>query len=160
MENFPPKLIPKINIITPELAAALDRANVSSRNATYILAATLKSLGIDIQSVNLSYKTIQRNRIFHRKNIAEGLREDLKFNDNYVVHWDGKLLSDIVGTEVVDRLPILLTSCGSEQLLGVPKIDSGTGVEQALAVQSTLKQWGVSDYVKAMCFDTAATNTG
>lgn len=160
MENFPPKLIPKINIITPELAAALDRANVSSRNATYILAATLKSLGIDIQSVNLSYKTIQRNRIFHRKNIAEGLREDLKFNDNYVVHWDGKLLSDIVGTEVVDRLPILLTSCGSEQLLGVPKLDSGTGVEQALAVQSTLKQWGVSDYVKAVCFDTAATNTG
>lgn len=61
------KKIPKINIITPNLAAALDRANVSNRNATYILAATLQSVGIDLRNVNLSYKTIQRNRILLRK---------------------------------------------------------------------------------------------
>ncbi|XP_044578869.1 uncharacterized protein LOC123261344 [Cotesia glomerata] len=154
------KKIPKINIITPNLAAALDRANVSNRNATYILAATLQSVGIDLRNVNLSYKTIQRNRILLRKEIAEGLKKDLKFNDNYVVHWDGKLLSDIVGADVVDRLPILLTSSGAEQLLGIPKIGAGTGIEQASAVNSTLKHWGVSDYVKAVCFDTAYTNTG
>lgn len=150
----------KINIITPELAAALDRSNVSSRNATYILAAALKSVGFNIQNVNLSYKTIQRHRIIHRKKIAEGLKEDLKFNENYVVHWDGKLLSDIVGSETVDRLPVLLTSSGSEQLLGIPKINEGTGIEQALAVHSTLEKWGVSEFIKAICFDTAATNTG
>ncbi|XP_044580402.1 uncharacterized protein LOC123262280 isoform X2 [Cotesia glomerata] len=154
------KKIPKINIITPNLAAALDRANVSNRNATYILAATLQSVGIDLRNVNLSYKTIQRNRILLRKEIAEGLKKDLKFNDNYVVHWDGKLLSDIVGADVVDRLPILLTSSGAEQLLGIQKIGAGTGIEQASAVNSTLKHWGVSDYVKAVCFDTAYTNTG
>ncbi|XP_044574723.1 uncharacterized protein LOC123258646 [Cotesia glomerata] len=146
--------------MTPELAAALDRGNVSSRSATYVLAATLKSVGFDTRNVNLSYKTIQRQRIIHRKEIAKGLKEDLKFNDNYVVHWDGKLLSDIVGTETVDRLPVLLTSSGSEQLLGIPKINSGSGIEQALAVYSTMEQWGVSNYIKAICFDTAATNTG
>ncbi|CAD6231335.1 GSCOCG00012218001-RA-CDS [Cotesia congregata] len=154
------KRTPKINIMTPELAAALDRGNVSSRSATYVLAATLKSVGFDTRNVNLSYKTIQRQRIIHRKEIAKGLKEDLKFNDNYVVHWDGKLLSDIVGTETVDRLPVLLTSSGSEQLLGIPKINSGSGIEQALAVYSTMEQWGVSNYIKAICFDTAATNTG
>ncbi|XP_043269951.1 uncharacterized protein [Venturia canescens] len=146
--------------MTPELVAALDRCNVSSRSATYILAAVLKSLGIDISTVNLSYKTIQRYRNTRRKEIAEGLKEDLKFEDNYVVHWDGKLLEDIVGTETVDRLPVLLTSSGSEQLLGVPKINEGTGIQQASAVHSTLMQWGVTNYIKAICFDTAATNTG
>lgn len=70
------------------------------------------------------------------------------------------MLSDIVGADVVDRLPILLTSSGAEQLLGIPKIGAGTGIEQASAVNSTLKHWGVSDYVKAVCFDTAYTNTG
>lgn len=151
---------PKINIITPELVAALDRANVSSRNATYILAAALKGAGVDLENVNLSYSTIHRKRILLREDIAKELKENLKLNDNYVVHWDGKILSDIVGSDSVDRLPVVLTSSGEEQLLGVPKISSGTGIDQASAVYSTLNDWGVSRYVEAMCFDTAATNTG
>ncbi|CAG5073529.1 Protein of unknown function [Cotesia congregata] len=79
---------PKINIMTPELVAALDRANVSSRNATYILAAALKGAGIDLHNVNLSYSTIHRKRILLREDIAKKLKENLKLNDNYVVHWD------------------------------------------------------------------------
>lgn len=149
----------KINIMTPELVAALDRANASSRNATYILAAALKGDGVDIQNVNLSYSTIHRKRILLREDIAKELKENLKLNDNYVVHWDGKILSDIVGSDSVDRLPVVLTSSGEEQLLGVPKMSSGTGIDQAPAVYSTLNDWGVSRYVKAMCFDTAPTNT-
>ncbi|XP_044597459.1 uncharacterized protein LOC123274025 [Cotesia glomerata] len=141
------KRTPKINIMTPELAAALDRGNVSSRSATYVLAATLKSVGFDTRNVNLSYKTIQRQRIIHRKEIAKGLKEDLKFNDNYVVHWDGKLLSDIVGTETVDRLPVLLTSSGSEQLLGIPKINSGSGIEQAFSCILNYGAMGVSKFL-------------
>ena len=43
------------------------------------------------------------------------------------VHWHGKLLEDITGNETVDRLPILISGSGKEQLLGVPKIDRGTG---------------------------------
>lgn len=74
-----------------------------------------------MNNVNISYKTIQRSRIALRKEIAEGLKDALRFEDNYIVHWDGKLLTDITGTESVDRLPIILTLCGVEQLLGVPK---------------------------------------
>lgn len=155
-----PKQIPKMSIITRELVAALDRANVSSRDATYIIGATLKSAGFDLGNVNLSYSTIHRKRILLREGIAAELKEKLKLDDNYVVHWDGKLLSDIVGSDTVDRLPIVLSSSGEEQLLGVPKLISGTGIEQATAVHSILNHWGVSQYVKAVCFDTAATNTG
>ncbi|XP_044584699.1 uncharacterized protein LOC123265119 [Cotesia glomerata] len=155
-----PKVTSKMSIMTPELVAALDRGNVSSRNATYIIAATLKIVGYDLNDVNLSYSTIRRAHISLREGIARELKEQLKLDDNYVVHWDGKLLSDIVRSDTVDRLPIVLSSSGEEQLLGVPKINSGTGIEQATAVHSTLDQWGVSRYVKAVCFDTAVTNTG
>lgn len=151
---------PKINVMTSELASALDRANVTSRNAMYIIAITLKNVGINLQDVNLSRSTIHRSRISLRKDIAVGLKEELKLDDNYVVHWDGKLLTDIIGSDTVDRLPIVLTSSGTEQLLGVPKIGSGTGLEQASAVYSTLNQWGVSPYIKALCFDTEPANTG
>ncbi|KAK4883353.1 hypothetical protein RN001_006672 [Aquatica leii] len=126
----------------------------------YIIAATLKSVGVHLNSVNISYKTIQRSRIALREEIAKGLKNELKFEDNYIVHWDGKLLTDITGTDTVDRLPIVLTSCNAEQLLGVPKLKSGTANDQAVAILETLKQWGLSSYVKGMCFDTAAVNTG
>lgn len=155
-----PPIVPKINVMTPELVAALDRSNVSCRNAMYIISATLQSVGVDLTSVNISYKTIQRSRIALRKEIAKGLKDELKFEDNYIVHWDGKLLTDITGTDTVDRLPIVLTSCGGEQLLGVPELKSGTANDQAVAILETLEQWGLSSYVKGMCFDTAAVNTG
>lgn len=97
-----PPTTSKINLMTPKLASALDRTNVSSKNATFILAATLKSVGFVLNNVNISYKTIQRSRIALRKEIAEGLKDALRFKGHYIVHWDGKLLTDITGTESVD----------------------------------------------------------
>ncbi|XP_044578867.1 uncharacterized protein LOC123261343 [Cotesia glomerata] len=127
---------PLMNIMTPELAAALDRGKVSSRNAVYILAATLKSTGIDMKGYGL------------------------KNQDNFVLHWDGKILPDIVGTEKVDRLPIIISSSGSEQLLGVPKMKSGTAKNQADAIVKILFDWGISRKIVGLSFDTAAVNTG
>lgn len=74
--------------MTLQLASALYRANVSSRNTSYILASTLKSVGFDLNKVNISYKTIQRGRIALRKEIAEGLKDVLRFEDHYtsIVH--------------------------------------------------------------------------
>ena len=51
-----------------------------------------------------------------------------------VVHWDGKLLSDMSGKKtLVDRLPVLLSSIadGTTKLLGVPALDSRTGCASA-----------------------------
>lgn len=53
----------KIDVMTPELASALDRANVSNRNATFVLAAAYQSIGINIETLHLSYSTIRRGRI-------------------------------------------------------------------------------------------------
>lgn len=150
----------KIDILTPELISALDRANVSSRNAVFIIAPVLSSLGINVEATTLSHRTIHRTRMLLRKDIAVGLKDNFKTHDKYVVHWDGKILSDIAESKFVDRLPILLTGLGTEQLLGVPKMSSGTAENQASAILSTLNHWGIIRYIKAMCFDTTAVNTG
>ena len=44
------------------------------------------------------------------------------------------------------------------RLLGVRKLASGTG--EAQAVVDALKEWGISEEVAALSFDTTATNSG
>lgn len=81
-----------------------------------------------------------------------------------VVHWDGKLLPDVTGEEGsnVDRLPVLLTSLedGSNKLLAVPKLASGSGKAACDAVMQELTSWECTSHVIGMCFDTTASNTG
>ena len=62
----------------------------------------------------------------------------------------------------VDRLPVLLSSLvnGGTKLLGVPKLNSGTGQAAADAVVDLLHLWECSSLVVGMCFDTTSANTG
>lgn len=150
----------KIDVMTSDLSAALDRANVSSRNATFIIASTLASIGANVANYNLSHRTVHRSRIHFRKSIAEGLKNNFNIDDRYVLHWDGKILKDIIGPKSVDRLPILLSVSGVEQLLGVPKMVKGDAESQTTAIITTLNKWKIGSHIKAMCFDTAAVNTG
>jgi len=39
-------------------------------------------------------------------------------------------------------------------------LETGTAKAQADAVYQYLAEWGLIDQVKAMCFDTTASNTG
>lgn len=162
-DEIPDRLAPKtkkVNIMTETLAAALDRTRTSSRSATHILAAAATSLGCNIDNINLSSSAIHRNRIRIRKDIAKDLKDNLQFANCLVVHWDGKLLPELVGKGKVERLPIVLSGLGTEQLLGVPKLNTGSGVNQATAIIETLTDWNIIDRVKAMCFDTTSSNTG
>jgi len=68
-------------------------------------------------------------------------------------------LEDISGHKTVDRLPILVSD-GVEQLLGVPKLQSGAGESAASVVVERAIDWEISDQVKCMSFDTTAVNTG
>ena len=69
-----------------------------------------------------------------RKDISEAVKAELKCDVPLTIHWDGKLLEDITGEEVVDRLPVLVSGNGVDQLLGVPKLSSGTGENTSAAV--------------------------
>lgn len=77
-----------------------------------------------------------------------------------MIHWDGKILPEIIGTGKVERLPVLIAQNGVEQLLGVPKLEDGTGSNIATAVYNLLSEWNVLDQAQAICFDTTSSNTG
>ena len=92
--------------------------------------------------------------------MAINLRSEFSTSVPLTVHWDGKLMEDLTSYEHVDRLPVLISGVGVEQLLGVPMLPSGTGEAQASAVVNSLGEWGITDQVCALCFDTTASNTG
>lgn len=69
----------------------------------------------------------------------------------FSIHADGKKY---------DRLPVLVTGLDFEQLLGVPRLDSGTGIAQAEASFQLATEWGIEYKIAALVFDTTATNSG
>jgi len=55
----------------------------------------------------------------------------------------------------------IVVSCnGCDQLLGVPALDTGTGIDQADAIFYMLNDWCITENVQDFCCDTTASNTG
>jgi len=132
------------------VAAALDRTLLSDRNAVYVLSAAASSLGHDVQELSINRSNIRRSRINTRQRIAELIKEYFDPSIPLTVHWDGKLLPALTGTDKVDRLPVIVTGGGLSKLLGVPKLSSGTGQAMAKAVMDCLEDWGVKERIQAM----------
>jgi len=68
------------NIVTPQLAMALDRTKVADRSAAYILNETVLSIGQNPGEFNINRSSIQRYRNTHRKSIAASLKAEFKAN--------------------------------------------------------------------------------
>lgn len=150
----------KIKIMTPMLASILDRTGTTSRNAAYIIAATAISLGHDTEDINISASTIHRDRKRWRRTFTLELKNRLQVASKLIVHFDGKILKDIVGTDTVDRIPVVVSGLDTSHLLGAPKITSGSAENQTRAIIQTLREWNLLDRVKGLCFDTTSVNTG
>ena len=91
---------------------------------------------------------------------ANATRDGFNPTVSLTVHWDGKLIPALTGKEKVDRLPVLVSGFGVDQLLSVPKLASGSGENQADAIVKALEDWEITDRGEAMSFDTTASNTG
>ena len=152
----------RLEFLTPRLSEALDRCKISDRNAIHLLIAAAEALGCDASKLILNRTSFQQRRKKFRKQRHTEIRENFKLRDcsALVLHWDGKLLPALAGIETVDRLSILVTSEGKEQLLGVPEIPSSTGEAQATAVHDSVEKWGIEEKIQALCCDTTASNTG
>ncbi|CAH0552594.1 unnamed protein product [Brassicogethes aeneus] len=136
-------------LLNDNLAISLDVAKLSNRKATAVLTTTLQSLGCDPSIYNINPSSVRRQRMKIRQKNAESLKSEFRAEVPLTIHWDGKMIEDISGHEIVDRLPII-----------VPKLSCGTGDSAASAVYETLLTWGLDDQIKCMSFDTTATNTG
>jgi hypothetical protein len=148
------------NIITSDLASALDRTKVSDREAVHILSATAFSLGQDLNECALNRSTIRRRRRENRKTKANSLKGSLPQGIPLIVHFDGKLLPALTGDDKVDRIAVLVSGGGVCKLLGAPGICSGTGKAIAEAVIGCVEEWGIKEQMQGLCFDTTASNTG
>jgi len=149
-------------IMTVKISSALDKCKVSDRDAVHLIIAVSESLGHNVSDIIVNRSSIKRYREKTRLALATEIRNAFSVSqlNALVLHWDGKLLPDLCGKQTVDRLPIVITNGDNEQLLGVPKLLHGTSKAQAEAIYQLLVEWGLKDHVKAMCFDTTATNTG
>lgn len=69
--------------------------NLSNRKSTMLLSSIAKSSTESNSKYSLSYSTLSRQRIVHRKNIAYIERIKNEFSSNkdpfFVIHWDGKI---------------------------------------------------------------------
>jgi len=83
-----------------------DRANVSNRNATFVLAAMAQSMGQDLNNIALNRESIRRARRQHRESIASHIKSKFGPSNPLVIHWDGKILPTLTKMEHVDRLAI------------------------------------------------------
>ncbi|KAK4883351.1 hypothetical protein RN001_006670 [Aquatica leii] len=109
---------------------------------------------------NVNRSLIRRYRLKNQKAVAECLQTEFKSDLPLTIYWDGKLIKDITGHKTVDRLPILVSRHGIDQLLAVPKLERGTNTAYASAVYEAINSWSLSGKVKYLCFDTTAVNTG
>ena len=119
--------------------ASLDLAKLSDRGAAVVITPLLQNLRHHPENFKVSYSTIRRKRMKHQKAIAEGLKINFQSNVPLTVHWDGKMLPDITRNEIVDRLPILVSGDGVDQLLTVPN----RGAESRTWARGQLKRDGI-----------------
>lgn len=61
------------------------------------------------------------------------------------------MLHDISGHEIVDRLPILVSGKGTDQLLAVPKLQGAKEETMASAIFEIILSWGLYDKIKSIC---------
>lgn len=130
------------------------------------IASVMKS---DPSQTRLSHSTVTRNRSRNRVIKTKSIKEDFISKSKlkrFIVHWDGKLLTDWMNPNKglvkrkVDRIAVAVSGNGDSKLLGIPKVDKGTGLKMAYAVYKELQNWEITKIVVGMCSDTTSSNTG
>lgn len=151
------------NVLTQDLAQALDSSKLSNYQATKVLAAAATAFGADISKTNINFSSIRRRREEIRGSVAATIKENFKCDEVVTVHWDGKIVPALTGADKVDRMAVVATGITTNQLLGAPAITHvGKGKGKAIAgtVADLLKDWDIVQNTRAMSFDTTNENSG
>ncbi|KAF0292832.1 hypothetical protein FJT64_009259 [Amphibalanus amphitrite] len=154
----------------PEVVAALDRTKCSSNTGVAVAAAILKSGGADLSQFSVSKTTVNRARSANRELTAERVREEFQLHKpkHAALHWDSKLVRTVTRTKE-DRLAVLVSGAPhykEGKLLGIPPMEdedgkpTSTGSAQFQYVKELIVTWNVKDNIRAVSFDTTASNTG
>jgi len=145
------------NIITTKLVCAVDNCKVSDWGAIHIIMAVVEALEKNVEDFVINRTSIQRCRQILRKERASIIKDKFQESDlkAVVLHWDGKLLPNLVGKDIIDRL-----SGDTKKILSIPVLQKATANKQAEVIYKTLIEWNIQNSVKALSFDTTAVNSG
>ena len=144
------------------ISTMADRLNLSASQRTGFIGAILAEGGVPLSSATLSKSSSWRAGRNVRKSVADNIKTTFIPPKHCALHWDGKLVPDISG-EKKERLGILVSGVPTAEegkVLGIPVIDSSKGADQAKVTFNLAQQWGLCDNVRALVFDTTASNTG
>ena len=90
--------------------------------------------------------------------------ENIKEGKRWTVHLDMKAVKEITKgrKQKKERLALIVSSSipKIDQLLGVPFVERATGVQQRDEVIKLLEEWGLTDQIIGISFDTTSDNTG
>ena len=155
---------PKNVIGNIEVSNAIDRLQVTDNTATMLLAAFIKACKGDITQFVISRSSTRRSRISNRCKVSQAIYSEIRSDppDSVALHWDGKVTENRLG-EKYEALCIMVTDASrftSGKVLGIQKIANASGQTQAEATFEMLKTWNLDSKVKALVFDTTASNSG
>ena len=149
------------------LAPTANRYDVSSTALSSLLLQTVAVGGGSIDTLPLSRRQVERTskKSLHSyaDNVKEAFKEIAK-DKFFVCHFDGKQLEEFSGgiKATKERLSVLVSSPDLDhaQVLGAVALDGQTGNEIFVGVIQLLEDFGLTDRIIGMSFDTTASNTG
>ena len=132
------------------------------------LSGVLNQLGCDLDNFTMSHGSASRITKKVKKKLGQKIREKYredakKKKARLVIHYDGKLVEEIAQGKVKrkkrDRLAVVARSPDiPEQLLGIPELPTGSGLNQTAAIRSLTEP--IEELIIGTSQDTCATNTG
>ncbi|XP_052126607.1 uncharacterized protein LOC127750092 [Frankliniella occidentalis] len=139
----------------------LDRGKISTSDAFRTVSAVSVVANIDLTKLKLSRSCIQRKRKKVRAMIAASIRGEFHPDVPLTVHMDGKKIPPLTGKgDVVERLPVLVTGKGVNQLLASNVLPRGNGRDISDEVVAQLQNYKLTEKVKCVSCDTTSSNTG
>ncbi|KAK3933104.1 AMP phosphorylase [Frankliniella fusca] len=144
-----------------ELLLGLDRAQVSCRDGFRCVTMAAQYFQVDPKVLKgMSMSQIRRKREQARNKIWLGIRESFNPCSPLTVHWDGIKVKNLIGRAKVERLPVIVTGKGVDQMLGGGIIPDGSGLTQSRKILENLNDSGCAEQVRVACSDTTSSNTG
>ena len=126
----------KIDVMGP-ISNTGDRLGLSSRSKAMIAAAVVKAVGINVEETNINRGSALLKAKQTRLKTAKAIKDNFICPEHVVVHWDGKLLKLKAGAKA-DHICVYISGANEDKvtkLLGVPEVDSGSGMQQKDVVQ-------------------------
>ena len=132
------------------------------------LSGLLNILGCDLDNFTMSHGSASRITKKVKKKVGQQIREKFKEDAKkkkarLVIHYDGKLVHELARNKVKrkkrDRLAVVARSPDiHEQLLGIPELPTGSGLNQTAAIRSLTEP--IEELIIGTSQDTCSTNTG